>query len=588
MRTHVPALVLLLPLTGCGDDDAAAVVRTRPVTVATLTEVAPAARSRVTGVAEPYRQSALSFQVSGQVAFVIDNATEVVGAEVGPDGELLLDDQGAPVQEGDIVAALDTTRFDQAVTAIELKLASSRLALEAQRVDLDKVASADRDSAVAQAEAAELDVDSANAAVSAARAASTLAESVLAKNKELVKSGAVSQIVLEESENDAEAARAALDQARTAVSAREKSREGAAAAVAKAEGAILLKQSQIEQTKAEIAELEQSLVQAQTDLDDCVLRAPFSGRITAVNVGRGAYVQPGSTVATLTLLNPMQISVSVSAEDDRRLVLGSRVRVFPSVPPPGAAEGEGMLAAVFEKGQVADPETRTFRVGLIAGNREVLLNELPEGPEPALTEWLFPAFTKGFDGLGPLYVNTDCLMEEDGKTFVLRLPGLSRFGEPGRATMSVLFPEKVEVTLGDGYFELVNWELRELASAGDLQDGDMLVEGPTPAHLEGTLIDRKDWVFRPGDLVRVDFDLGEHPSGIYVPVQAISERNGETSMFLLDGDQARRVAVKVFESYRELRRVEGVGVEPGARVVVKGAHFLRDGDTVSVVGELQL
>ena len=52
---------------------------------------------------------------------------------------------------------------------------------------------------------------------------------------------------------------------------------------------------------------------------------------------------------------------------------------------------------------------------------------------------------------------------------------------------------------------------------------------------------------------------------------------------VVDG-RAKRTPVEVHESYRELRRVSGEGLGEGAQVVLGGAHFLADGERVSVSG----
>ena len=82
----------------------------------------------------------------------------------------------------------------------------------------------------------------------------------------------------------------------------------------------------------------------------------------------------------------------------------------------------------------------------------------------------------------------------------------------------------------------------------------------------------------------VRFEVGEATEGLYAPSEAIRTLNGEASVFVVDGDSvARRVLVTVHETVGVLRRIEGTGLEPGARVVVEGVHYITDGETVSVV-----
>lgn len=579
-----PAVFVLVALSGCGDDAPGSITRARPVTIQRLDVLAPAVMSRVTGVAVPYQQSDLSFEVPGKLEYVVDVGTEVLGKEVVEDGSLLLGLQGVPVQAGAVIARLEPERHEQALRAAELKLVSAKLAVKAQEIDVTRVSSEDIASVRSKAAAAAVEINSATDAVAAAKSAYDLAATVLRRHEKLVKSGAVSQSKVDQSRDTLEAARSTLGSARNSVALKIRAKEAADAEVKKALGTALLKQSQVEQARAQVKEQEVALAQAQADLDDCVMRAPFSGRVTAVHLGRGSFVQSGNSVVTLTLLNPIQISVAVSAEDDRRLFLGAPVQVRPISPPVGFDVERGLSGVVFEKNQIADPGTGTFKVQLIVPNQETKNRVQVAGQAVAVADWLFPIVQRSVSGRAGRYVNVRCLLREGDRTYVLHVPDeeLSTLWSSGK-NHRVLHPLKVEVDLGGGFFELVNWRFRELRKTGGLPSGATLVGDPREEQLAGVVLGRRERAFRPGDLVRVDLNLGSHPEGLYVPVIAVRERNGSMSVFLVEGVLAREVPVTVHESYGELRRIEGPGIEAGAQVVVKGAHFLADGDTVSLV-----
>jgi RND family efflux transporter MFP subunit len=86
---------------------------------------------------------------------------------------------------------------------------------------------------------------------------------------------------------------------------------------------------------------------------------------------------------------------------------------------------------------------------------------------------------------------------------------------------------------------------------------------------------------RPGMFARGTFDLGERLA-LTVPLQAVVMREAFSYVFVL-GENGRVRQVKVTTGRREGDRVEiAEGLESTAQVIVTGAGFLNDGDTVRV------
>lgn len=71
-------------------------------------------------------------------------------------------------------------------------------------------------------------------------------------------------------------------------------------------------------------------------------------------------------------------------------------------------------------------------------------------------------------------------------------------------------------------------------------------------------------------------------------MNAITMIDDKHVVFLAEDDQARMTEVTVHDLYHELRRIEGEGVAPGARVIVSGVHYVSDGQPVTIVGREQL
>lgn len=523
----------------------------------------------------------MAFEVGGTVYQVLDVGSEVNGALVDEAGALALGQDGKVVQAGDVVARLDTTRYMQAVRELELRIEAAELGLEAKKINLERVLEADLDNARSKVESSKLDVQNAEQEVGSAQALLDLAEANVQRNRSLAESNSIPVATLEASEAELITAKTKLAQSGTAVEARRQAQVTAQAGLAKAEGAILAAQSEVEVTRADIATIEQQLAGANTDLESCILRAPFNGRLTTVDVAQGSFVQPGTTVATLTLLDPILVEVSVSAADNLKIPRGTQVRL---VPPQSSSE-KPLFGNVWVKDEVADPATRTFRIGIICGNQERLAYHHGSDDPPATAELVFPAVYANQETSGPIFVHVDALLEEPDGTYVLRVLGARAGQKQLDDISSLLQAEKVRVAPGQRTLRKLNWTLVELEDAGDLTQGDLLVVGPREEHLEGFVLNNREWVLRPGDLVRVGFDLGELPAGLYVPVPAISELNGSTSVFVIgDDDRVRRVDIQVHESWKGLRRISGPGLEAGAQIVHKGAHFLAEGDRVRVSG----
>ncbi len=340
-----------------------------------------------------------------------------------------------------------------------------------------------------------------------------------------------------------------------------------------------------DQRNSVIREIEETLHRAEKDLADCKLLAPFSGRITKVHVSQGAVVKDGQPIITLSLMDPIQVEVAVSADQDRRIQTGNRAILYPKDPINPDGKPIQVNAIVYEKGAVAELDTRTFRINLIARNERRQIHQI--APEtkglPVVIDYL-PVVRRRKGEAGNLFVHGNSIFREDGKTYVFRLPGVSFHPGAKRSAVGKHVPEKIEVTLGDEYFTVIKWNFRSLQANANLREGDFLIIEPRKEHLDGLAIGRAQWLMRPGDLVPVRFQLDAIKKGLYVPMHAITIIDEKQVVFLLEEDQARMREVTTHETYQELRRIEGQGIVNGAQVIISGVHYVSDGQPVTVVG----
>ena len=347
---------------------------------------------------------------------------------------------------------------------------------------------------------------------------------------------------------------------------------GTQQAVDDAQSAFDSTAAQLAAARANVEAIAADLSRAREDLADTTLLAPFSGRITAIHISQGAVVDAGMPVVTLTLMDPVQVQVQVSANDEREIRTGARARVFPGDPLRGG-EPIPISAIVYEKNAVADPGTRTFRIDLIVRNERRRVEQLDPALRglPVVNDYL-PVVRRYRGEEGPLFVDLESVLYEGRKTYVLRLVGVSFSTSGTRSATGRHQPEKIEVELADDYMTVIKWNFRSVREGSGLEEGDFLIVRPRPEYVEGVAMGRAQWLFRPGDLVPVEFILPGPPAGFYVPIRAIVSVASRPAVFLVEGDRAKLVDVSVHQTYEELQRITGEGVVDGARVIVGGGR----------------
>ena len=74
--------------------------------------------------------------------------------------------------------------------------------------------------------------------------------------------------------------------------------------------------------EAQVEEATLALAQAQSQLDDALIRAPFAGTILAVNVSEGEWATPGAPAIVLAATEPLILAVNVDEVDVAQLVEG--------------------------------------------------------------------------------------------------------------------------------------------------------------------------------------------------------------------------------------------------------------------------
>lgn len=530
---------------------------------------------RLTGSVTPYRQEAVGFEVRGRVLAVADPGIEVSGPAFDADDRV--------VTEGEPLARLDDERYRSRYEALRARHRALEKQRDALRIDAEGIGASNLAAARARESAVASSIEAARREIDGAEASLELARQTHERKRGLAQTS-ISRQEVDEARSMLDRAIAERARAAAALAATEQELLAQRAAVAMADASMALKGAELEASEARIVAVSEELREAERDLRDCVLRAPFSGRVTTLHVAQGAVVEAGQPIVTLSLMDPVQIRVTVSADEERRIRTGDRVRVEPREPVAPDGPPAVMHALVFEKGAVADERTRTFRIDLMTRNERRPIDRFDSETTglPVLRD-LLPVIRRYRGEEGPLYVPVDAVLIDDaGRTSVLRLPGVGFAADARRTAVGRHTPEEVPVSLGDDAYTVIKWNFRSLSDAGALREDDFVLLHPREEYRDGVAIGRPQWLLRPGDLVPVFFLREQTSQGLWVPVEAVTTHGHETVVFTVEEGRARRRAVTVVETYREFRRVEGPGLTSGVPLVVDGVAFLSDGERVAL------
>ena len=94
--------------------------------------------------------------------------------------------------------------------------------------------------------------------------------------------------------------------------------------------ALSMAKNALQQATQQKNQLELSLQRANKNLEDAVLRAPFDGIISNVQIGRGLVLSPGISVGSMTDISSLEASFVVTSDvfADTDLLIGSEVKVI--------------------------------------------------------------------------------------------------------------------------------------------------------------------------------------------------------------------------------------------------------------------
>lgn len=276
-----------------------------PVNVIELKPVKSFARKRnYTGKVTAARTSELAFERSGKLIKIAV-------------------DEGDHVEVGMPLANLSTRHLD----VMRRKLQAERAAAQAK---LEEFLAGPR----------RQEIEVAEAEVRRLKAKHKNLDADHSRNQKLLKRNAISKSVFEASESDLQQQKAQLD---AAISRLSELKEGT-------------RKEQIAAQKAVVANLDASLADNQVDLDDTVLTAPFSGRISKRYADEGTVISPDMPLFKIVEDQKLEARIGVPVEMAKSLEHGMQKQVQLN-----GKSYESTLKAILPE---LDPVTRTQEVVL--------------------------------------------------------------------------------------------------------------------------------------------------------------------------------------------------------------------------------
>jgi HlyD family secretion protein len=272
------------------------------------------------------RDVTLSFRVAGRV-------------------EEVLKHEGDWVEEGDVIARLDATSYEAAVS-------QARAAVEVAKAQL----------ASAEAGFRREDIAEAYAMLSEKKAASEHAEDTFRRAEKLRESGAVAQQTVDD-------ARATRDRGKASL------RAAQAAAARVASGT---RPEDLAVARAQVAQAEAAVKVAEVSLADAVLRAPSRGVVLTRVVEPGAVVGAGSPALVVALTDPVWIRAFTPEKELAKLAPGTQVLVYTDGRPNEPYRGQVGYVAAQAEFTPKNVETAELRTSLVYRFR-VVVSEHDDG-----------------------------------------------------------------------------------------------------------------------------------------------------------------------------------------------------------------
>lgn len=273
-------------------------------------------KSDITNLTVPVKSETLTVRITASGTVVPIQSVNISPKTAGLLAELYVE-QGDQVKQGQVVARMDSAAIQAQLVQARARLAQTQAHLAQARAgsrpeEIDqaraRLAQTQARLALARAGSRTEEIDQARAQVEAAEAKVNLTNKRVIRNQKLAREGAISQDRLDEVLTEDRSAQASLKEAQRRLAQLQngtRSEEITRAEAEVAEARLALAQLQngtrseeIAQAEAEVAAARGELQAVQIQLEDTVIRAPFSGIVTQKYATIGAFVTPTTSASS--------------------------------------------------------------------------------------------------------------------------------------------------------------------------------------------------------------------------------------------------------------------------------------------------
>ncbi|NMF64174.1 efflux RND transporter periplasmic adaptor subunit [Brasilonema octagenarum] len=282
-------------------------------------------------------------------------------------------EQGDKVTQGQIIAKMDSADIQARIAEARANLAQNQAQLDQvvagnrpQEIDQAKARLAQAEAQLAQARAGNRpqEIAQAQAQVDAAQAKAKYTTEQLKRYQSLYQQGAEKKQLLDQAISEDNAAKASLLEAEKRLSlqqigTRSEEISQKEATVAESRAALQLSQAgsrpeEIAQRKAAVGAAQAKLKTEQVNLDNTIIRAPFSGIVTQKYANVGAYVTPTTSASSsasatsssvVAVARGLEVLASVPEADIGRIKQGQQVEIVADAYPDQVFKGHVRLIA---------------------------------------------------------------------------------------------------------------------------------------------------------------------------------------------------------------------------------------------------
>jgi HlyD family secretion protein len=296
-------------------------------------------------------------------------------------------EQGDTVKQGQIIARMDNSEIKMRILQYQANLAQAKAQLAESEAGSrpEEIAQAKARVDQAQAQLAIIrdgnrlqEIQQAQAQVDSAKASVALTQSRVKRYQDLAKDGAISQDSLEQYVSENSKAKANLEEAQRRLSLlkvgnrNQDIQKQAAIVNQEKEGLRKLENGnrpqEIARLKAAVASVEAQLKQQQVQLEDTIIRAPFSGIVTQRYATVGGYVSPAisassnasaTSTSIVALAKGLEVLANVPEVDISQIKQQQKVEITIDAYPEEVFQGQVRLIAPEA---VVDQNVTSFQV----------------------------------------------------------------------------------------------------------------------------------------------------------------------------------------------------------------------------------